>query len=62
MVFAGGNNDGIAVADGEYIVLLNNDTIVTRGWLTNMLKHFSNDEAVGLVGPVTNSIGNEAKN
>ena len=59
--FAGGNNDGIAVADGEYIVLLNNDTIVTRGWLTNMLKHFSNDEAVGLVGPVTNSIGNEAR-
>ena len=59
--FAGGNNDGIAVADGEYIVLLNNDTVVTRGWLTNMLKHFSNDEAVGLVGPVTNSIGNEAR-
>lgn len=59
--FAGGNNDGIAVADGEYLVLLNNDTVVTRGWLTNMLKHFQNDSAVGLVGPVTNSIGNEAR-
>jgi cellulose synthase/poly-beta-1,6-N-acetylglucosamine synthase-like glycosyltransferase len=31
--FAGGNNDGIAVSEGDYLVLLNNDTIVTRGWL-----------------------------
>lgn len=59
--FAGGNNDGIAVADGEYLVLLNNDTMVTRGWLTGLLKHFRSDVPVGLVGPVTNSIGNEAR-
>ncbi len=59
--FAGGNNDGIAVADGDYVLLLNNDTLVTRGWLTGMLKHFANDASVGLVGPITNSIGNEAR-
>ncbi len=59
--FAGGNNDGLAIAEGEYLVLLNNDTIVTRGWLTGLLKHFRNDPTVGLAGPVTNSIGNEAK-
>lgn len=59
--FAGGNNDGIAVSDGDYIVLLNNDTIVTRGWLTGLLKHYSNDSKAGIVGPITNSIGNEAK-
>lgn len=59
--FAGGNNDGIAVSDGEYIVLLNNDTLVTRGWLTAMVKHFRNSEKVGMVGAVTNSIGNEAQ-
>ena len=59
--FAGGNNDGIAVSDGDYFVLLNNDTIVTRGWLSGLLKHFRNDRQVGLVGPVTNSIGNEAR-
>ena len=57
--FAGGNNDGIAVASGDYILLLNNDTLVTRGWLTNMVKRFRNKN-VGVVGPVTNSIGNEA--
>ena len=58
--FAGGNNDGIDVSDGEYIVLLNNDTLVTRGWLTGLLKRF-NDNEIGIVGPVTNSIGNEAR-
>ncbi|MBO4939194.1 MAG: glycosyltransferase [Oscillospiraceae bacterium] len=59
--FAGGNNDGIAVSDGEYIVLLNNDTLVTRGWLTGMTKHFRRSPKVGMVGAVTNSIGNEAQ-
>ncbi len=58
--FAGGNNDGLAMARGDYLVLLNNDTVVTRGWLTGMLKQFSNADGVGIVGPVTNSIGNEA--
>lgn len=59
--FAGGNNDGIAVSDGDYIVLLNNDTVITRGWLTGLLKHYVNNEKAGIVGPITNSIGNEAK-
>ena len=59
--FAGGNNDGIAVSDGEYFVLLNNDTLVTRGWLTGMVKHFRKSPKVGMVGAVTNSIGNEAQ-
>lgn len=59
--FAGGNNVGIRAASGEYIMLLNNDTIVTRGWLTNLLKHLEQHPSLAMVGPVTNSIGNEAK-
>lgn len=59
--FAGGNNMGIREAEGSYIVLLNNDTIVTRGWLTSMTKHLENNASLGMCGPVTNSIGNEAK-
>ena len=59
--FAAGNNVGMREAKGDYIVLLNNDTVVTRGWLTALSKHMENNEMIGMCGPVTNSIGNEAK-
>ncbi len=59
--FAGGNNIGINASKGEYVLLLNNDTVVTRGWLTAMAKHLENNPKYGMCNPVTNSIGNESK-
>lgn len=59
--FAAGNNVGMEVATGDYIVLLNNDTYVTAGWVNDLVRHFRLDPELGLVGPVTNNIGNEAK-
>lgn len=59
--YAGGNNDGIKLAQGQYIVLLNNDTLVPSGWLNSLLKLFNEQPDVGLVGPVTNSAGNEQR-
>jgi len=59
--FAAGNNVGISQSNGDYILLLNNDTVVTRGWLTNLIKHFDYDKKLGIIGPVTNSISNESK-
>lgn len=59
--FSAGNNIGLAVASGDYLVILNNDTYVTPGWIRTMISHFRRDASVGLVGPVTNNIGNEAK-
>lgn len=59
--YAGGNNDGIALANGEYIILLNNDTLVPAGWLDKLLHLFQNHPKIGLVGPVTNSAGNEQR-
>lgn len=58
--FAGGNNKSIKASTGDFIMLLNNDTVVTRGWLTNAVKHMQNDPKCGMCGAVTNSIGNEA--
>lgn len=58
--FAGGNNQGLKIAEGKYVLLLNNDTVVTRGWITNMVKHLENNASYGMCGAVTNSIGNEA--
>ena len=59
--FAAGNNQGLTVAEGEYLVILNNDTYATPGWLVGLVRHLRNDPSLGLVGPVTNNIGNEAK-
>lgn len=54
-------NAGIRAATGEYVVTLNNDTVVPRGWLGGLIRHLERDQTIGLVGPVTNAIGNEAK-
>ena len=37
--FGPGNNQGLAAATGEILVLLNNDTVVPRGWLTRLARH-----------------------
>lgn len=58
--FGGGNNIGMKLTKGEYIILLNNDTKVTPGWISRLVYHASRD-GVGLVGPATNNIGNESK-
>jgi GT2 family glycosyltransferase len=58
--FARANNQGINESSGQYIVLLNNDTIVPPAWLTRLIFHLR-DERVGLIGPVTNFAGNEAR-
>ncbi|MEM4414125.1 MAG: glycosyltransferase, partial [Candidatus Caldarchaeum sp.] len=57
--FARANNKGIMHSRGDYIVLLNNDTIVTPGWLSRLIKYLESDPTIGMIGPVTNSAGNE---
>jgi GT2 family glycosyltransferase len=41
-------------ARGEYLVLLNNDTVVTHGWLNALVNLANLSPAIGLVGPVSN--------
>nr|WP_115093346.1 glycosyltransferase [Synechococcus sp. UW106] len=48
--FIGACNKGVAAAKGEYIVLLNNDTEVTSGWLDSLIEGFERFDNVGLVG------------
>ena len=45
--FCGGNNRGIETTSGEYVVLLNNDTEVTPGWLAALVKALDDHPAVG---------------
>lgn len=59
--FAAGNNLGLQAAEGEYLVVLNNDTYVTDGWILDLIRHLKRNPGIGLIGPVTNNIGNESK-
>ncbi len=54
--FAKGCNQGINIASGEFILLLNNDVIVTKRWLSGILDCIKREESVGIVGPMTNNI------
>ena len=49
-------NQGIRAASGKQILLLNNDVIVTTGWLRRLLRALHSDPNIGLVGPCTNNI------
>jgi GT2 family glycosyltransferase/glycosyltransferase involved in cell wall biosynthesis len=48
--FVGSCNAGAAEARGEFIVFLNNDTVVTAGWLDRLLHCFDEESDAGLVG------------
>ena len=49
-------NQGIRAARGEQLLLLNNDIVVTTGWLERMLAALTSDASVGLVGPSSNFV------
>jgi GT2 family glycosyltransferase len=57
--YAGGNNQAIAAARGEYVVLLNNDVIVTEGWLDGLLRAFDRIPALGIAAPRSNKIAGD---
>ena len=59
--FPAAANIGLSESSGVHLVLLNNDTVVPRGWATALVRHLSSDPKLGLVGPVTNAIANEAR-
>ncbi len=49
--FPGGNNLGIMRAKGEYILLLNNDCVVTENFLEPLILKFQNNTNIGAISP-----------
>ena len=43
-------NDGLALARGEYVVFLNNDTVPQPGWLDALLDTFASEPGTGIAG------------
>jgi GT2 family glycosyltransferase len=59
--FPAANNEGLKIAKGEYIVFLNNDTIVTHDWLYDLMRIINIHTRLGMIGPVSNQVGNIQK-
>jgi pentatricopeptide repeat protein len=54
--FPAAANQGILAAKGDAILLLNNDTVVTTGWLRRLRAALYREPDVGLVGPCSNRV------
>lgn len=48
--FAEANNIGAKYAVGDYLIFLNNDTVVTNGWFNALSKSLLYDPKIGVVG------------
>ncbi|MDO8659799.1 MAG: glycosyltransferase family 2 protein [Candidatus Parcubacteria bacterium] len=49
--FAKGNNIGFKASTGDYILILNNDTIVTSNFLSPLIRDFENDPKIVCLQP-----------
>ena len=47
-------NIGLLLASGDELLLMNNDVIVSSGWLSNLKSALYSAPDIGIVGPVTN--------
>lgn len=48
--FVDASNQGAAAATGQYLVFLNNDTLILPGWLDELINTVAGDDSVGAVG------------
>ncbi len=49
--FTGGNNQGLAAATGDFLLLLNPDTEIVGDALPRMIAYLQNHPGVGMIGP-----------
>jgi GT2 family glycosyltransferase len=48
--FSIANNRAVKIAQGDYLLFLNNDTYITKGFINEMVRVIESDEAIGMVG------------
>lgn len=49
--FAGGNNLGVKASKGEFLLFINNDTIVPENFIQPLVKTLQEDKSIGMVSP-----------
>jgi GT2 family glycosyltransferase len=50
-------NQGMARSRAPYLCVLNNDTLMTRGWLREMIRVAESSGDIGIVNPSSNNLG-----
>ncbi|NBI28711.1 bifunctional glycosyltransferase family 2 protein/class I SAM-dependent methyltransferase [Chengkuizengella marina] len=53
--FAKGNNQAMRIVSGDVVVFLNNDVVVTAGWLEPLINTLFSSKKIAMTGPVTNN-------
>lgn len=53
--------DYFTISRYKLLTVLNDDVLFDMDYVSSIERHFINDPTLGIVGPLTNSIGNEAK-
>jgi GT2 family glycosyltransferase len=54
-------NQGINVSVSEFVLIINNDIVVTEDWLESLLDVANKNESVGIVGPISNEVSGVQK-
>jgi GT2 family glycosyltransferase len=53
-----GGNTGLKECESKFLVFLPNDVILTKNWLSNMLRCAKSDERIGMVAAASNYVSN----
>ena len=57
--YAGGVNQGLRIASGDFILLINPDVFITDGFFNRIIDFFDESRDIGLVAPQHLSMGNK---
>lgn len=55
--YVGGMNRGLRHSTAPFVCLLNNDTLLTPGWLSRMIRAANRFADIGIVNPTSNTFG-----
>ncbi len=53
-------NAGLRACAGDYVVLLNSDTVLTPGWLQQLVDHGERHPQLGILGPLSNAASHQS--
>jgi GT2 family glycosyltransferase/glycosyltransferase involved in cell wall biosynthesis len=53
-------NAGLRASSGDYVILLNSDTVVSHEWLRRIVSYGERHEHVGILGPLSNAASHQS--